>query len=81
MSSSIAGKCAIVTGAGRGIGLAIANHFAERGARVMYADADEARLIDELGEDLAEDSPVRWFAGDLNEKLTAANLLSATVSA
>jgi 7-alpha-hydroxysteroid dehydrogenase len=69
MSSSIAGKCAIVTGAGRGIGLAIANHFAERGARVMYADADEARLIDELGEDLAD------------EKLTAANLLSATVSA
>lgn len=80
MSFSIAGKTAIVTGAAYGIGLAIARHFAELGANVMFADMDEKRLVDELGE-LAEDSNVRYFAGDLRERLTIANLISATIDA
>ncbi len=80
MSFSIAGKTAIVTGAAHGIGLAIGRQFAEKGANVMFADIDEKRLIDELGEQ-AEDSNVRYFAGDLREKLTIANLVSACVDA
>lgn len=36
------GKRALVTGAGRGLGLAIATLFAERGARVALADLDAA---------------------------------------
>lgn len=80
MSFSLAGKTAIVTGAANGIGLAIGKQFAEKGANVMFADIDEARLIDELGEQ-AEDSNVRYFAGDLRERLTIANLLSATLDA
>ncbi|WP_146345820.1 SDR family NAD(P)-dependent oxidoreductase [Falsiphaeobacter marinintestinus] len=80
MSFAIAGKTAIVTGAANGIGLAIGRQFAQKGANVMFADMDEARLIDELGEQ-AEDSNVRYFAGDLREKLTIANLLSATLDA
>ena len=80
MSFSIAGKTAIVTGAANGIGLAIARQFAEKGANVMFADMDEKRLADELGE-RAEDGNVRYFAGDLREKLTIANLLSATLDA
>ncbi len=87
MSFSIAGKTAIVTGAANGVGLAIARHFADQGAKVMCADMDEERLIEEFGENPEHDDeadetrPLRYFAGDLREKLTLANLLSATLDA
>jgi len=81
MSFSIAGKTAIVTGSANGIGLAIARHFLAQGANVMFADRDEDRLEDEVGKDARAEGAVRMFAGDLREKLTIANLLSATVDA
>lgn len=80
MGFSIEGKTAIVTGAANGIGLAIGRHFLDKGANVVFADMDEAGLIDELG-DTADDGPARYFAGDLRERLTLANLLSATLDA
>ncbi len=80
MSFSIDGKTAIVTGAANGVGLAIARHFAQRGANVMFADMDEARLNKEVGKS-EEDDRIRCFAGDLRERLTLANLLSATLDA
>ncbi|PJE30260.1 7-alpha-hydroxysteroid dehydrogenase [Pseudooceanicola antarcticus] len=80
MSFSIAGKTAIVTGAAHGIGLAIGRLFADKGANVMFADMDEDRLREELGE-AVEEGNIRYFAGDLREKLTIANLLSATIDA
>ncbi len=81
MSFSIQGKTAIVTGAANGIGLAIARHFVDRGANVMFADIDEDRLEAEVGDDARAEGAVRLFSGDLREKLTIANLLSATVDA
>lgn len=82
MSFSIAGKTAIVTGAANGIGLAIARHFADHGANVVFADMDEESLIREVGSETEkEDSNIRYFAGDLREKLTIANLLSTTIDA
>jgi len=81
MSFSIAGKTAIVTGAANGVGLAIARHFANRDANVMFVDMDEARLIDEIGKAAAAEGNIRYFAGDLREHLTIANLLSATIDA
>ena len=80
MSFSIQGKTAIVTGAANGIGLSIARHLADKGANVMCADADEKALIDSLG-DAPEDGPLRTFAGDLRQRLTIANLVSATIDA
>ncbi|MBV7377510.1 SDR family NAD(P)-dependent oxidoreductase [Maritimibacter dapengensis] len=91
MSFSIAGKTAIVTGAANGVGLAIARQFIDAGANVLCADMDEVKLAEEFGanpemdvlpeagEEEAPDSNVRIFAGDLREKLTIANLLSATI--
>lgn len=80
MSFSISGKTAIVTGAANGIGLSIARNFADRGANVMCADMDEARLKEELGPHLDEGN-MRYFAGDLRQRLTIANLISATIDA
>lgn len=81
MSLSVQGRTAIVTGAARGLGLAIARHLAEAGANVMFADSDEAALDAELGEQVKSDGPIRAFAGDLGQKLTLANLVSATIDA
>lgn len=82
MSFSISGKTAIVTGAAHGIGLAIARHFAHKGANVMLADMDEEGLVAELGDSPdCQDGSMRYFAGDLREHLTQANLLSATIDA
>lgn len=81
MSFSVSGKTAIVTGSAAGIGLAIARHLLDKGANVMFADIDEERLEAEVGEDARSEGPVRMFAGDLTEKLTIANLLSATIDA
>lgn len=80
MSFSVEGKTAIVTGAANGVGLAIARHFAAKGANVMFADIDEDRLIKECGE-RDEGDAMRYFAGDLRERLTMTNLLSATLDA
>ena len=81
MSFSIDGKTAIVTGAANGLGLAIARHFLDRGARVMCADMDEERLAAEIGDEVRGEGAVRMFAGDLREKLAITNLLSATIDA
>jgi len=81
MSLSIAGKTAIVTGAANGIGLAIARHFTDKGANVMFVDMDEDRLSAEVGDAARSEGQVRMFAGDLREKLTITNLLSATMDA
>ncbi len=79
MSYSIAGKSAIVTGAANGVGLAIARHFVGQGARVMFVDMDEEKLGREVAAVAGEDGEARFFAGDLRERLTLANLLSATI--
>ena len=77
MSFSISGKSAIVTGAATGVGLAIARHFAEQGANVMFADSDVDGLKAEMS---PGQSNTASFAGDFRERLSRTNLLNETVS-
>ncbi|MGO4909400.1 SDR family NAD(P)-dependent oxidoreductase [Pseudorhodobacter sp. W20_MBD10_FR17] len=81
MSFSISGKTAIVTGSAAGIGLAVARHFLAKGANVMFADIDETKLDSECSVEAKAEGALRYFGGDLREKLTIANLLSATIDA
>lgn len=81
MSFSLEGKTAIITGAANGVGLEIARHFSDHGANVMLVDMDEAKLEAEAGAIDGDGENVRFFTGDLREKLTVANLLSATIDA
>ena len=79
MSFSIAGRTAVVTGAANGVGLSVARHFVQKGANVMFADMDENRLADEIGDNNDDDGNAAYYAGDLRQKLNVANLLSATI--
>ena len=78
---SVTNKSCIVTGAANGVGLAIARRFAAAGANVMLADMDDANL-QTVTQALEEDGrSAKCFSGDLRQKLTIANLMSATIDA
>lgn len=70
----LAGKRAVVTGAGGGIGSAIARRFGEAGSRVMLVDLDASaveRIAEELQADGIEAIP---FIGDITQSGAMAEL-------
>ena len=83
MAEQFSGKAVVVTGAARGLGLAVARRFVRAGASVMLADVDEDRLGAEVraldGEGWG--GRAQGFAGDLREKLAMTNLMAATIDA
>lgn len=81
MSSEFAGKVALVTGAGGGIGLATAKAFAKAGASVVIAEVQDA-----LGEEaaraiVAEGGKAIFVHTDVSHTKSVAALVSRTVSA
>ncbi len=77
--SRIDGKTAVVTGAGNGIGRAIALAFAAAGARVVVSDVlveDGARIVDEIT-NLGGDA--YFVAADVSDAQQAQDLIAAAV--
>ena len=64
MSSKLAGKVAVVTGASKGIGAAIARHLGAAGATVVvnYASSKEGadRVVSEITKNGGKAGAIRW---------------------
>jgi 3-oxoacyl-[acyl-carrier protein] reductase len=71
------GKAAIVTGAGRGIGKAIATTFLQEGAQVFVCDVEGDRLEEALGE-LSSFGTVHGEAADVTSREEVEELVSRT---
>ena len=76
--SPLAGKVAVVTGASRGIGLAIAGWLAEHGASVVISGRDADRLQVAVKELEAHGAPVLGVAADAAKREDADRLVEVT---
>jgi 3-oxoacyl-[acyl-carrier protein] reductase len=76
---TLEGKTALVTGAGRGIGRAIAKRLVDAGARVMINDLDEKMLLESEAE-LAHPGRVSHVTGDLTDPEIPELIVHATLA-
>jgi 3-oxoacyl-[acyl-carrier protein] reductase len=67
MNISLLGKAALVTGAGRGIGLAIARQLSESGASVLLVDIDEDALQSASESLVNSGGQIATLSGDLTK--------------
>jgi len=82
MDSRFADQVVVVTGAASGIGVVIAQHFADAGARLALSDVNEKQLKS-VAESIAvggRQMPV-VVAGDLSQEDVAGGLIRSTVAA
>jgi NAD(P)-dependent dehydrogenase (short-subunit alcohol dehydrogenase family) len=75
MTGQLAGKVALVTGAGAGIGEGIARRFADEGARVVVAELDEA-----AGLAVAENVGGIFVSTDVGDREQVENAIQTAVS-
>jgi NAD(P)-dependent dehydrogenase (short-subunit alcohol dehydrogenase family) len=73
------GKIAIVTGAGTGIGEAIAHKFAQEGARLVLAGLPDDPVEDVAAAIVSEGGEALAFLGDLSEPETARSCVGLAV--
>jgi NAD(P)-dependent dehydrogenase (short-subunit alcohol dehydrogenase family) len=75
MTERLAGRVAVVTGGGSGIGLATARRFAAEGARVVVADIDEA-----AGAAAADEAGGTFVAADVTDEEQVRDLFARTAT-
>lgn len=76
MGNNNSKQTVIVTGAGSGLGYAIAERFAERGANLFLVGRTEAKLAT-VAKQLGAPERVAIFAGDITQPLTAEPIINA----
>jgi NAD(P)-dependent dehydrogenase (short-subunit alcohol dehydrogenase family) len=78
MSTSLEGRVALVTGASRGIGLAIAHRLVDAGARVVISSRRQENL-DEAISTFEDPSRVWAVAAHVGSRVEAQRLVAATI--
>ena len=80
-------KVAVVIGAGRGIGKAIAKEFAKNGYCVMINDFEEEKKLKNTAEEISKIiadnnhiSKVAYVVGDVSQEQTSINLMEQTIN-
>jgi 3-oxoacyl-[acyl-carrier protein] reductase len=77
----LSGRAAIVTGAGRGIGRAIATTLAAEGAHVLLVGRGEERLAEVADEILSAEGEAVAFAADVTDPAAADTIVARCVDA
>ena len=77
----VAGKCALVTGAARGIGRAVATMLAEEGAQVALTDVDRPAGEDAAAALSAEGHEVAFFEHDVSSEAAWTEVVAEVRSA
>jgi NAD(P)-dependent dehydrogenase (short-subunit alcohol dehydrogenase family) len=78
MTNELAGRTALITGASRGIGLAIAHRYVEAGARVVISSRRPQNL-DEALATFVHSTKVRAIAAHVGSREEADRLVAATI--
>ena len=77
----LTGKVALITGSGRGIGLAIGEALAQHGAAVVLHDIEESIAKSAAAKITKRGGKAIAFGGDINDLTLPARLVDQTVKA
>ncbi len=73
------GKVAVITGAGSGMGLAMATRFAAEGARIVAGDWNAQRLDEAVAHIQADGGTITGAQGNIADKDTAEHLIDLAI--